>query len=576
MYKLVICDDEGKTTIVPLIRDEVSIGRKEGNTIRLTERNISRHHAKVSRQEDSFVIEDLGSFCGTKVNNEVIKDAHREISSGDQITIGDYSLSIRTDVSGDVPLGRQMNPGDEAGIGKVTPHARLVLLSKPEPGREIDLMAELYVVGRSEEANCQIKHPALSRAHARLDLEAGKWTISDLDSVSGIEINGLKKDDYVLKAGDVIGMGAIQLRFVAPGEPYEFNAVRPDTPSSEPVARPKLPKMLWVLGGVAAAAILAIILGLVVFGGQGTKTGDDGTSDADLQTYEGLMEAGKDKMQTEQWGEAAGLFAKAEQKRPGNEQARNMKQLAIEESDAQATHNAGLAAGENKNWKEAVSRLSQIPRSSHYYDLDELKRFSKKLCGELIIKAQFTADNGDYVESEKVLREIDDIPEPSTRCTKQRNRLWKRIRGKLPVDGGMIEMKDFELPRHDAQGGERNKPRDVPGNPYGQPTETKKVEPPAAPKAPSGKSVKNPYASRGKSREANPLSEARKATRAGDNALAAKILEKSGSSRPVLDQLARVYSKTGNRAGYERTARKFIKLYPQDPASQRYSEYLSR
>ena len=39
MFKLVIQDDEGKTTVVPLIRDEITIGRKEGNTIRLTVEN---------------------------------------------------------------------------------------------------------------------------------------------------------------------------------------------------------------------------------------------------------------------------------------------------------------------------------------------------------------------------------------------------------------------------------------------------------------------------------------------------------------------------------------------------------
>ena len=49
MYKLIIEDDEGKTTVVPLIRDEITIGRKEGNTIRLTERNVSRRHAKLAQ-----------------------------------------------------------------------------------------------------------------------------------------------------------------------------------------------------------------------------------------------------------------------------------------------------------------------------------------------------------------------------------------------------------------------------------------------------------------------------------------------------------------------------------------------
>jgi ABC transport system ATP-binding/permease protein len=49
MVRLVISDNEGSTTVVPLLRDEVTIGRKEGNTIRLTERNISRRHVQLVR-----------------------------------------------------------------------------------------------------------------------------------------------------------------------------------------------------------------------------------------------------------------------------------------------------------------------------------------------------------------------------------------------------------------------------------------------------------------------------------------------------------------------------------------------
>ena len=65
----------------------------------------------------------------------------------------------------EVPMGKQMEPGDQAGIGKVTPHARLVMLTAPEPGREVGLTAELYVIGRSEEANLRLEHPSISRAH---------------------------------------------------------------------------------------------------------------------------------------------------------------------------------------------------------------------------------------------------------------------------------------------------------------------------------------------------------------------------------------------------------------------------
>ena len=67
MYKLIIEDDEGKTTVVPLIRDEITIGRKEGNTIRLTERNVSRRHAKLVKQNGSIFIELAQLTSGQKL-----------------------------------------------------------------------------------------------------------------------------------------------------------------------------------------------------------------------------------------------------------------------------------------------------------------------------------------------------------------------------------------------------------------------------------------------------------------------------------------------------------------------------
>jgi stress response protein YsnF len=48
MHKLLIEDDEGKTVAVPLIREEITIGRTDGNTIRLTEQNVSRKHARLT------------------------------------------------------------------------------------------------------------------------------------------------------------------------------------------------------------------------------------------------------------------------------------------------------------------------------------------------------------------------------------------------------------------------------------------------------------------------------------------------------------------------------------------------
>src|SRR6185295_6769134 len=104
MFKLIIEDDEGKTTVVPLIRDEITIGRKEGNTIRLTERNVSRRHAKLIRSNGAIYIEDLESYNGIRVNGARIA-GKVPVREGDRIEIGDYHLALKLDKAGEATPG---------------------------------------------------------------------------------------------------------------------------------------------------------------------------------------------------------------------------------------------------------------------------------------------------------------------------------------------------------------------------------------------------------------------------------------------------------------------------------------
>ncbi len=92
--KLIIEDDEGRTTVVPFVRDEITIGRQEGNTIRLTERNVSRRHARLSKLGGNIMVEDLGSFTGVRVNGQRIT-ARTTIHEGDLVEIGDYDLNFQ-------------------------------------------------------------------------------------------------------------------------------------------------------------------------------------------------------------------------------------------------------------------------------------------------------------------------------------------------------------------------------------------------------------------------------------------------------------------------------------------------
>ena len=69
MWKLTIEDDEQKATTLPLSHDEYAVGRDETNSIRLTDRNISRQHARVLFRGGQYAIVDNGSNAIAVNNN---------------------------------------------------------------------------------------------------------------------------------------------------------------------------------------------------------------------------------------------------------------------------------------------------------------------------------------------------------------------------------------------------------------------------------------------------------------------------------------------------------------------------
>lgn len=110
MLKLIIEDDEGRKTVVPFAREEITIGRQEGNTIRLTERNVSRRHARLLKQNGHVLIEDLGSYNGIRVNGDRIS-GQVQVADGDLIQIGDYDLALQSDqMAPTVPLEQPTAP----------------------------------------------------------------------------------------------------------------------------------------------------------------------------------------------------------------------------------------------------------------------------------------------------------------------------------------------------------------------------------------------------------------------------------------------------------------------------------
>jgi pSer/pThr/pTyr-binding forkhead associated (FHA) protein len=435
MVKLIIEDDEGKTTAVPLIRDEITIGRKEGNTIRLTERNISRRHAKLVKQNGALFIEDLNSYNGIKVNGNKIA-GRVAVTEGDRIQIGDYVLGLKLEgVVEGVPAvvmvpsaaphpapsesARTMElprPSDaptaqiEVDDGKISeietpapakppavaPTAetagRLVCVSTNFPGKEWLLDRSISVIGRTEDNDVVINHRSISRHHARIVEENGRHTIIDLQSSNGVRVNGEEYGKVELRRGDLVDLGHVRLRFVAPGEDFVF---------ARDASVVDISKGGGSRAGIWAAVIVVVAAGvgfavwkLGPLGGKpgtvsadaqagATGTGDPGHGSATGADPSRILTEIKESLKSEQWGDAIAscekLTGEAKTRASGDcEKARKEKDAKLAFDDA---HSAFML---NKP-EDVIRRRKQIPEDSVYKNRDtqELEQARAQLVSKL-------------------------------------------------------------------------------------------------------------------------------------------------------------------------------------------------
>jgi hypothetical protein len=79
--------------VFPLSHLETSIGRSEQSDIALADPGVSRNHARIIREGDDFIVEDLRSTNGTEVNGQPVR--RRRLADGDVIKLANSTLQFR-------------------------------------------------------------------------------------------------------------------------------------------------------------------------------------------------------------------------------------------------------------------------------------------------------------------------------------------------------------------------------------------------------------------------------------------------------------------------------------------------
>lgn len=283
MWKLTIEDDQASKTVVHLVRDDYTIGRAEENTVRLTERNISRQHARLTKPSERWLLVDMTSYNGCYVNGQRVSERH-ELVHGDLVQLGDYRLQVLDDsvvepVTFDKAVTMPAAPRSQALLGQPD---RLVMVVGPSVGAEFPLNhSRPLVIGRGEECDVPINHPSVSRVHAEVQpLGDGRYEIVDRESANGVRVNGVELPRTLLDARDAVELGDVILKFIPAGDIYVPGADEsqpvsaltmgnaPFGPSSgAPFGGVSQNTKLMAVGGVVA---LVILLGVVI-GTRGTS-----------------------------------------------------------------------------------------------------------------------------------------------------------------------------------------------------------------------------------------------------------------------------------------------------------------
>lgn len=99
-FRLRVVSADGRRFEHEVTGEALVIGRSSRADLALADRAMSREHARIQRSDDGWVLQDLGSHNGTRLNEAIVEGAQR-LRDGDTISLGGSHLVV--DLDGDLP-----------------------------------------------------------------------------------------------------------------------------------------------------------------------------------------------------------------------------------------------------------------------------------------------------------------------------------------------------------------------------------------------------------------------------------------------------------------------------------------
>ena len=132
MVHISIITHDGRSYSFAIEEDETTIGRDKDNDIVLSDPRVSGSHAKIIRQEEGYLMTDLGSHNGTRVNEEFVQK--HLLNHNDEIRIGQNRLTFLTKEETSPSIAKTLVIEKDSDYEKW--HQRTMKISPEESGQK--------------------------------------------------------------------------------------------------------------------------------------------------------------------------------------------------------------------------------------------------------------------------------------------------------------------------------------------------------------------------------------------------------------------------------------------------------
>lgn len=201
------------------VEKTLAIGREPDNDVVLNNLSVSRHHARVSREGSTLIVEDIGSQNGIVFRGERVMAA--ELDPGDEIQLGKYKIVYARDVSGVVePVRPRSMPSNPAAVEQT-----MALMSgKAVPvvehnGQKHKVKGLVFTIGKDSNAHIRIGGLFVAPIHVRIFREPhGTYRVEHVGGRRALRLNGRPVKEATLSNGDELLIGSHEFRFTVPSE----------------------------------------------------------------------------------------------------------------------------------------------------------------------------------------------------------------------------------------------------------------------------------------------------------------------------------------------------------------------